>query len=405
MIALPWRNLWRQPRRTLLTLLAIAFACLVMVFLLAVQVGTYASMEDNSLSLFDGYAQVQAPGYRDDPDLRKSFAAAEAQTQELAGIPGVGAVAARAQTYALLTGASRSLAALVVGVEPDSERRVSRIAATVRQGRYLAVPDAAEAVLGEALARNLGVKVGDRVTLLGSGRDGSVAADVFTVVGISASGVSELDRNLAEIPLARFQADFAMPGQVHALVLSGASLAAVEAALPEVRRAAAAKGLATLAWGDLEPGLRDAIRLDAGTSSFWYVALIVVVVAILLNTILMSILERTREFGILLALGMRPVAVGRMVWLEIMLLVGLGLAAGIALGAAGAGWYAVHGLALPGAEGVFAQWGLPGLIYPRLTAFSLLAAPAAIAVCTALAGLYPFLRLNRLEPVAAMRTA
>jgi predicted lysophospholipase L1 biosynthesis ABC-type transport system permease subunit len=77
----------------------------------------------------------------------------------------------------------------------------------------------------------------------------------------------------------------------------------------------------------------------------------------------------------------------------------------MAAGAAAAGWYAVHGLALPGAEGVFAQWGLPGRIHPRLTWFSLFAGPAAIAVLTAAAGVFPYLRLRRLEPVAAMRSA
>jgi putative ABC transport system permease protein len=403
-IALAWRNLWRQPHRTLLTVSAIAFACMIMVFLLALQVGTYAGMEDNSLSLFDGYAQVQQNGYLDNPDINKSFALPDALIQEISRFPGITAVAARAQTYALLTrtNTQRSMAAMIVGVQPDAEQRVSRIASTISDGRYLQ-DNAAEAVLGEALARNLDVRPGDRVTLLGMGRDGSVAADVLTVVGLFSSGVKDLDRQLAEIPLARFQTDFAMPGEVHALIISGPSLASVDRGLPALRRLTEQKNLRALSWGELEPGLRDAITLDASTSMLWYVVLVVVVIAILLNTILMSILERTREFGILLALGMRPSAVGRMVWIEILLLLLLGLAAGIAVGASAAGWFAIHGLALPGAEGAFAQWGLPGRIHPKLTAFSLFAAPVVIAAFTAAAGVVPFLRLRRLEPVAAMR--
>ncbi len=406
MIDLAWRNLWRQPHRTLLTVSAIAFACMFMVCLLALQVGTYAEMEENSLSLFDGYAQVQRPGYQDNPGINKSFAPSEALTQDIRRIPGVTIVAPRAQTYALLTRANtqRSLAAMIVGVQPEAEQRVSRIASTIRDGRYLR-GDAAEAVLGEALARNLQVRTGDKVTLLGMGRDGSMAADVLTVVGLFSSGVKDLDRQLAEIPLARFQADFAMTGEVHSLVVSGNSLAAVDGGLPALRSLAARSGLRVLNWGQLEPGLRDAIRLDASSSLFWYVVLVVVVIAILLNTILMSILERTREFGILLALGMRPSAVGRMVWIEVLLLLFVGLAAGIAIGASIAGWFAVHGIALPGADGAFAKWGMPGRIHPKLTAFSLFAAPAVIAACTAMAGFVPFLRLRRLDPVTAMRAA
>ncbi len=404
MIALAWRNIWRQPRRTLLTVSAIAFACMIMVFLLALQVGTYAGMEDNSLSLFDGYAQIQKPGYLDDPGIDKSFVFPETLVQEIGKVPGITVVAGRAQTYALLTrtNTQRSMAAMIVGVQPDIEQRVSRLANSIRNGRYLQ-DNAAEAVLGEALARNLDVRPGDSVTLLGMGRDGSVAADVLIVAGIFSSGVQDLDRQVVEIPLSRFQADFAMPGEIHSLVISGPSLASVDRGLPALRSLTEQRNLRVLNWGELEPGLKDAIRLDASSSMLWYVVLIVVVIAILLNTILMSILERTREFGIMLALGMRPSTVGSMVWIEILMLLLVGLAAGIAVGASAAGWFAIHGIALPGAEGAFAQWGMPGKLYPKLTLFSLFAAPAAIAVFTAAAGIIPFIRLRRLEPVAAMR--
>ncbi len=400
---LAWRNLWRQPRRTVLTLMAIAFATLIMVFLMALQVGTYATMEDNTMSLFDGYAQVQKPGYLDDPGIRKSFDHVPALTKQIAALPGVTLVTPRARTYGLLSKGQRSLAAMVVGVAPKTESKVSRIAATIHQGRYLQGDDAAEIVLGAALARNLKVQVGDRITLLGMGRDGSVAADVLTVTGVFDSGMADLDRQLAEMPIKRFQADFAMPGQVNLLAISGKSLDAVDAALPAMKRLVAPQGLVVRDWGELQPGLKNAIQLDASTSSLWYAVLVLVSVAILLNTILMSVLERTREFGILMALGMRPGVAARMVWLEILMLLALGLVLGIGIGAAISGWFAVHGLVLPGTEGVFAQWGLPGAMYPKLTPLSLFAGPAVIALFTALAGLYPFWRLHRLEPLAAMR--
>ncbi len=403
MIALAWRNLWRQPRRTILTLLAIAFACLVMVFLLALQVGTYASIKEGSLRLFDGYAQVQKPGYLHDPNIRKSFSHTGAMVRSLETIKGISTVAARAQSYALLSKGSHSLAAMIVGVQPEAERRVSRITAMMRSGHYLRNPNAAEIVLGDALARNLGVRVGSRVTLLGMGRDGSVAADILNVVGVFSSGIKEIDRQLAEMPLLRFQSDFAMSGEVNLLVLSGDSLAAVNGALPAIQHLLKPKGLVVLDWQKLQPGVKGAIELDARTSLLWYAALVIVAVAILLNTIFMSVLERTREFGVLLALGMRPAVAGRMVWLEILMLLAMGIALGIGLGAVTGSWFAVHGLNLPGAQGVFARWGISGLMYTKLTVFSLFTGPAVIVVCTALAGVFPFLHVSRLKPVAAMR--
>jgi len=402
-ISLAWRNLWRQPRRTLLTLAVITLAGTVTVFLLALQVGSYATMKSNTLGIFDGYAQVQQPAYLDDPGIRRTIAHPEQLARAIQRLGAVSTVAPRAATYALLSRGEHSVGAYVVGVEPEAEKRVSSIAGSLREGRYLSPGNAAELVLGQALAHNLGVAVGDQVTLLGMTRDGSVAADVLSVRGIFASGINGLDRQLAELPLARFQADFAMAGMANLLVVSGHSLAQIRAALPDIGRLVAADGLVVRAWDELEPGLAAAIRLDASTSMLWYVSLVVVAVVLLLNTLLMSVLERTREFGMLLALGMRAGAVGRMLWLELQLLLGLGLGVGMALGGGLVAWYGTHGLELPGAEGVFAQWGLPSRMYPQLSTFTLLTGPAAIALATAVAGVFPYLRIRRLRPVAAMR--
>ncbi len=405
MITLAWRNLWRQRRRTLLTSAAIAVACMVMIFLLALQLGTYATMKDNTLKVFDGFAQVQQPDYLGDPGIRKTIRQPRALSDALRALPGIDATAVRASTFALLNHGKRSVGVYLVGVQPAAERQASRIPKMLHQGRYLQDHQAAEVVVGVALARNLRVKVGDTVTLLGSARDGSVAADRLVVTGILDSGISTLDRQLAEMPLERFQSDFAMPDQAHVIVLSGAHLSDVNAALPRARALVAGRKLAVRSWGQLQPGMKHAIQLDASTSLLWYVSLVVVAIALLLNTLLMSVLERTREFGMLMALGMRPGAIGRMVWMEILMLLAIGLAIGIALGAAVTGWYAVHGLTLPGTEDVFAQWGLPAQLYPRVDAWSLLSAPAAMAACTAVAGLVPYLRIRRLQPVSAMRAA
>lgn len=403
MIRIAWRNLWRHPRRTLLTLAAIALACIVAIFLLALQVGTYTTMKNNLLQVFDGFAQIQQPRYLNDPSLQATIRHPQRLARSAAQISGVHAAAIRASSYALLSKGQHSVGAYLVGVQPGIESRISRIPSTLTKGRYLSVGDAAEVVLGQSLARTLGVEVGNHVTLLGMSRNGSLAADALTVTGIFKSGIKKLDRQLAEMPLGRFQGDFAMSGQANVIVLSGNTLAQVNRALPAVRALVKPDGLAVRDWGELEPGLKHAIQLDASTAMLWYVSLVVVVAAILLNTFLMAVLERTREFGLLLALGMRPAAVGRMIWLETLLLLGISVAVGLAVGAALVAWYGVHGLALPGAENAFAQWGLPGRMYPQLNAFSLLTGPAAIAFCCAVAGVIPYLRARRLEPVPAMR--
>lgn len=405
LLQLAWRNLWRHRRRTWLNLSSIAFAAVVMVFLLAFQLGSYATMKENVLRVYDGFAQIQPLHYRDDPSLRKTLDEPDALRKMSESMDGIAAVAPRTMTYAILSHGDRSFGTAVTGVDPACEVKVSSLHNSIVHGRYLQPGDAASVVLGDALARNLGVGVGDSVTLLGEAKDGSIAADVLTVRGIFSSGTAEIDRQLAQMPLARFQFSFAMPGEINVLVLGGPSLAAVTDALPGLRAALGQSQARVIDWKTLQPGLAAAIQLDFTTSLLWYASLIVVVVFIILNTLLMSVLERTREFGVLLALGMRPGRIGAMVWLELMLMALLGLAAGMLLGGALTLIASHYGIEMPGAEAVFSKWGLPGRLYPRLSWISVSAGPAALALGIVLAGVVPFRRVHRLAPVAAMRAA
>jgi ABC-type lipoprotein release transport system permease subunit len=241
--------------------------------------------------------------------------------------------------------------------------------------------------------------------LLGEAADGSIAADVLTVRGIFSSSSPELDRQAIEMPLARFQEDFALYGAVNTIAVSGKHLADIQSARPALRTIAEGHKLVLRDWAQLEPALNDAILLDMSFSSLLYVSLVVIVVFIILNTLLMSVLERTREFGMLLALGMRPGQIGRMLWLELLILAGIGSTIGIALGGALTGWLSGHGVVFAGAEALFHQWNMPSRLFPSVTALSLLGGPLAIAGSIALAGIVPYRHIKRLRPVSAMRAA
>ena len=405
MIGMAWRNLWRQPTRTALSLLTMALAAALLVFMLSFQLGVYDTMKANALRIFDGFAQIQPPGYADDPDIRKTIPAPEKLAAEAIKVPGVTAAAPRATSYVILANGDLSYGAAIEGVDPARERSVSTLAATVHQGRTLKPGDSDAIVLGDALARNLKLSLGDKVTLLGSAVDGTVAADSLTLTGIFHSGIAEMDRQIAEMPLARFQETFALGDAANVIALAGPSLSAVNASLPALQRLASANGLTVEDWGVLQPALKQAITLDFSTSMLWYVSLVVVVVFIILNTLLMSVLERTREFGMLLAIGMRSGLVGRMLWLELILLAVLGNAIGILIGGGAALWFEHAGIVFGGMEGLMAQWGLPGRLYPTLSLISATVGPAAIILSVAMAGLFPVRRIGRLEPVAAMRAA
>ncbi len=402
LLTLAWRNLWRRPVRTGLSVLSITIAAGLLVFALSFQLGVYDTMKANALRLFDGFAQIQPSGYADDPDVGKTIGDAQTLSARAMAIPGVTAAAPRGVAYVLLAGGDESYGAAIVGVDPSAEAEVSTLHATVRQGRYLSVGDDGAIVLGDVFARNLGLKVGDSITLLGSGLDGTIAADRLKLIGAFHTGIPELDRQLAEMPLSRFQRDFGLGDNATLLVLSGPSLTAVNAALPRIRALAAPDHLTVEDWGSLQPALREAIALDFSIGMLLYATLVAVVAFIILNTLLMSVLERTREFGTLLAIGMRPDLLGRMLWYELLLLAAIGVGLGILIGGAAALWFEIHGIGVGHLEGLLAQWGLPGRLYPAISATSLLAGPLAIVASVAFGGIVPYLRIRGLQARAAM---
>ena len=403
-LRLAWRNIWRHPRRTFLTASAIAFAAAILVFMVTLQLGSYDMMIDYSLRVYQGHLQVQPKGYLDKPRIRNAIPDARALGSHIRKLTGSASVSVRAMSAALASSKMRSYGVQVIGVETDYEGKVSTIPGLVKKGRFLSSDDAPEAIIGHVLARNLKLGIGEELTLLGTGMDGSVAATVVPVVGIFESGAAELDRHLVQLPLGAFQDVFSMGDRAHAIAVLGDSLdeletlmGAVRAGLPPETR------LAVLSWEELMPGLKQAIQADWISGWFLYACLIIIVTFSILNTFLMSVLERTREFGIMLALGAKPVGIGALIMLESMWLTLLGLAVGMAVGIAIVVYFHTYGFSYPGMEELMAHYNLPGVIKPEISTLSLTLGPAVILFATCAAALYPALRIRLLKPVEAMR--
>ena len=400
--ALAWRNIWRQPIRTSLSVLGMAFTSMLLVFMLSLQLAAYDTMKSSMLRIADGFGQFQIEGYKDDPEMDKVIADPAALLADLERIPGVTVATARGTGFGLLASGERSFAVAILGVDPALEPDVSTLSGLVEQGRSLAPEDRDAIVLGDGLARNLRLGLGDRVALLGSGRDGSVAVDVLEVVGIFKSKVPELDRAFAQMPLARFSETFVMAGGVHAVAVAGKDLPDVVRAEPDLRAVAARHGVVYLNWAELRPDVEEAIAADMITAVLIYVTLVVVVVFITLNTLYMSVLERTREFGVLLAIGMKRRSIGRMIWMEMIFLSLFGNGLGILLGMALTYWVQQVGIAIEGLSEIYESWGMPARFYPAMTPFRVLFGPLAIVLSIAAMGIVPYRRVLGLEPVKAM---
>ncbi|WP_462327958.1 ABC transporter permease [Desulfobaculum sp.] len=405
-VAMAWRNVWRNPRRSALTILAVAFAAGLLVFSVSWQLGTYETMIDSAVHIHTGHIQILGEGYAKERRIRTVVADPAAVTDVVRGEAGVEAVARRANGFALVSSDERTSGALIVGIEPEAEARISTLAQTVRSGAYLDSGDANMALVGGILATNLGIGPGDELVLLGQGRDGSIAATALTVKGVFSTGQDAFDRNTVHMRLADFQEVFAMRGAVHEVVLWAQSLAAV----PPLRARIVADleeqgvtGLSVMTWDELMPGLLQSIQMDLTSSSIFYLILIVVVAFSILNTFVMAVFERTREFGVLMAVGASPWRIVRVLLYESAALCVVGIILGAIGGSAVTLYFQTHGISLGEAGAMLRQYGIPERMYPQLSLVSVIIGPSMVFGITMLSALFPALRARRLRPVDAMQ--
>lgn len=403
---LAWRNLWRNRRRTLLTISGIAFSCFLFVFATPVQFGAFNSMLDLSLRLFTGSAQIQKQGYNENPLLSSAIEHPNRIADKIRNSDQFGAVSTRAMTFALVSSSQRSYGAQILGVDPNNEPKVSTIPSMIRSGSFLSGKNSNQIVIGSVLARNLKIKVGDELTILGSGMQGGMAATILPVTGIFESGDVSLDRYMVEMPLGRFQELFNMGDSVNSIVVSASKTQNREQVASALRDMLKDHpDITVLDWTELLPGIKETWDLKKVGGLIFMLILTVVVVFSIFNTFLMAILERTKEFGLMLALGTRPNRIRYMVMLESLILSLLGIAAGLVIALPLDIYLSIKGFMYPGIGDILKQYNLTiDAIYPQINMFNLLLGPGIIFISTNLAAWIPLRRIQRLRPVEAMRT-
>jgi ABC-type lipoprotein release transport system permease subunit len=387
---------------------AIAFATLLLIFMLSWQFGSYDTMINAAVKVHTGHLQVQAKGYNEQRDMRLVVPDPVAVSRILEETPGVAAHTVRATAFSLVSSRERTYGVAVMGIDPVGEAQVTTLKQLIRQGSYLAAEgDVDQALVGGLLAKNLRVGVGDEVVLLGQGRDGSIAATAVQVKGIFSYGQDEFDRNFIYLPLPYFQEVYSMRGAAHEV----AALCTSREAVPRIKQAIATgikkidtkNKLVVLDWMELMPGLIQVIEMDLVSGFIFYVILIIVVAFSILNTFLMAIFERTKEFGVFMAMGTTPGRLTRLLLLESTALTLLGTVIGIILGSLVTWYFQIYGILISGTSEMMRQYGLPERMYPQLSPLSIVIGAGLVLAITLVAALYPALKVRRLRPVEAMR--
>jgi putative ABC transport system permease protein len=396
-----WRNLWRNPRRTWLTAGGIAFAVMLVVSFMSLQEGEYGAMIENATTLMTGQIEVQATDYLEDNRFEETIEDASSVLDMIRATPGVIGATARVETFALASAGERSFGAQVLGVDIEAEARVVNFVRRLAAGRTLSGPR--ETVIGTVLARNLGIGVGDEVVVLGAGKEGGVAALILTVVGLLETGMAELDRSLLLAHRGEVQEGFGLGDEVHSIVIR---VEDVDES-PRIAASLARKLPADLSvrnWDEVLPELKQGIEVDRIGGRLMYAIILALVVFSVVNSFIMTVFERTREFGMLLAIGLRPVRIILMVQWEALFVCAVGVAIGLAIASALIVWLSNVGIYLgENMQQYAAQFYMADRMYPAFSVFSLVAAPIVLFIGTQLAAILPALRIRRLRPVEALR--
>jgi ABC-type lipoprotein release transport system permease subunit len=427
-VRLGLRNLFRNRWRSGLTLAAVAVSVALMVWTIGFLEGWLNEMTRGMTGLETLQVQVQTVEHVRNPRVYRTFEPTPEQLARIAALPGVTGIARRAELHGLIGTERRSQVARLIGVEPAREAAATPIADAVIAGRWLddgvpgaaadvapGTPPAVQAVLGEGLARQLEVAPGDELVVFLEGADGSLGNDVLAVVGIVRTGNSMLDRSAAYLRLADAQSLAALGTGIHRLAIrtaetgdARATAAAVAATLgaayplPPDDVAVGEEALAVLSWQELTPALDQVIQLSR--NSYWIMYLLIYLIAAVgvLNTQRMSAMERRREFGVMMAIGMRPRRLFRTLLVETAVLGLVGAALGAALGGAITWYHATQGLnlALFSDSASFSYMGITfsERIHFALTPGALLQPVAVMVAVAVVSGLWPAIRAARIDP-------
>lgn len=398
---LAWRNLWRNPRRTVITLFVVSVGLWSILAMASFITAWAQSSRDATLRLLLAQGQIHAEGYLDNPNINRLMEPPNVALLAALNVADVSNWAARLELPAVVRSEYKTLPVTVVGVLPESELRISSVPEKLVQGRYLSGPADDGAVIGLNLAKRLKTALGRRVILMITAEDGWLEERSFDVVGI-------YDADTA------FEDTYVFTGQtaMQEMVGVGGKIAQIAFEVPDdealegvvARLLAAAPSLDIRQWRKLSL-IMGAMDASMGAMVYVWMSVMMVMISIgVINTQLMAVFERIHEFGLLRALGLKPGHVLVLVMLESVLLIGLGVLIGMAMGAATV-WGFAGGIDLSAFSQALEAFKSGEVLYLEIKPMDYVIFPLAIWLLGVLVALWPAWRAAKIAPVEAMRHA
>jgi ABC-type lipoprotein release transport system permease subunit len=403
LLRLAWRNVWRNRRRTLIALVAIALGLTFLVFMDGSIAGFQQAIFGNAVRLQGGNVQVHAPGYREKAKRLPLLPLVDAASvvQAARAQPQVIVASRRINTGGFVSSREATMPVVITGIEPEREAPVGLLADNIVQGRYLSDQDEDLILVGRALADRLEARVDDRITLLGRATHEQMRRRTMTIVGIYDLGLPEAEKRMVYVSLAEAQTLFDLHDQATEVAISLARVGQEHVVIAALR--AALPGYEVDSWQELNPEMKQSLDVDKQVMNIFGGVVLLIAGVGILNLMLMAVFERTREIGLLAAMGLKRWELLALFLLEGMLIGLLGALLGGALGGLVVSLVGKVGIEFSSAAEMGEMMALMGdRLYPRLAIHLLLGRAVTVAIIAALASLYPAWQASRREPAEAL---
>ena len=407
-IQIAWRNLWRNPRRTAIILTAVVIGICSMVVLSALMRGMTEGMVENAVDNLVGHIRIQDPGYKIDPSIVNRIARPEKVLEKIKPqLPKGSRIVTRIKVDGLLSTSREHLGVMIVGIVPGDEKNVSFISRSVTNGRMIEEGEANGVLIGRAMADRIGAEVGRKIVLMSQNSEFENVSKAYRVRGIYRTELASTEKLFAFVPLSVLQDMLGVEKGVTEIAISIENEDRIAAhdfntIVSALNDHLVEEGLSVQSWREVLPAMSAYLEMFNGYMLIWFVVVFVAMGFGLVNTMLMAVYERMREFGLQRAIGMRSSRILRMVMVETFLLLVIGGV--IANGCA----FLILTIMSSGIDlSIFAQgaemWGMSRIIIPAVAAWDVYAANGVVLVLGLLVGIYPARKAARFTPVETMR--
>lgn len=402
-VILAWRNIWRNRRRSFITMGSITFAVILACVMRSMQLGSYERMIANAAEFYTGYIQIHQNGYWDDKTIDNTFSYSDELLGKIQLTKGVEAAVPRVESFALAAHNNKTRGAMILGVDPVRENTLTRAEEKIVEGTYLNASDKA-VLVSEGLAQYLKIGLGDTLVLISQGYHGANAAGIYPVQGIVKFPAPEQNNRTVYLPLAEAQWFYDVSGMLTSVSLVIDKADHTDRIVQDLKAELDMDVLEVMGWKELMPDLIQSIEIDniSGKVMLWI--LYAVIGFGMFGTFLMMTAERMYEFGVMMSIGMRRIIMQFIIFLEMAMMTTLGVLAGVGISLPIILYYHYHPIRLSeesakaiesfGVEPIYFFSIDPALFYNQAWAIFFMALILSI---------YPLWVIQRLKPVTAMR--